>query len=71
MWYYPGAFNLSVRDAVGAWLVCLAVAAAFFGYPLVTATPAVQRDAATHRPSVSAPAEICARHSLSVEPPQG
>jgi hypothetical protein len=71
VWYYSGAFNLGIRDAIGAWLVCLAVAAAFFGYPLVTAAPAVQHDAATDRPLVSAPAKIGTRHSLSVESPQG
>ena len=33
MWYDPRAFSLGLRDAVGAWLVCLALAAACFGLP--------------------------------------
>ena len=36
MWYHPNAFLLGKRDAIGAWLICLALAMAFFGYPLVT-----------------------------------
>ncbi len=31
MWYHPTAFAVGVRDVIGAWLVCLAVAAVFFG----------------------------------------
>jgi hypothetical protein len=37
MWYHPAAFYLGKRDVVGAWLICLALAVAFFGYPVVTA----------------------------------
>ena len=33
MWYDPPAFSLGLGDAVGAWLVCLALAAACFGLP--------------------------------------
>jgi hypothetical protein len=36
MWYHPTAFLLSKRDVIGAWLVCLTVTMAFFGYPVVT-----------------------------------
>jgi hypothetical protein len=36
MWYHPAAFFLSKRDVIGAWLICLAIALAFFGYPVVT-----------------------------------
>jgi hypothetical protein len=35
MWHDSAAF-LTVRDAIGAWLVCLTVAAAFFGYSLIS-----------------------------------
>jgi len=37
MWYHPAAFFLTKRDVIGAWLICIAVATAFFGYPAVTA----------------------------------
>ena len=37
MWYHPAAFFLTKRDVIGAWLICVAVATAFFGYPVVTA----------------------------------
>ena len=30
MWYHPAALAVGIRDVIGAWLVCLAVAAAFF-----------------------------------------
>jgi hypothetical protein len=66
MGYYSGAFGLGIRDVIGAWLVCLAVAAAFFGYPLVTAAwgaPVVQYRAVADRPLIAAPAEICAQHN--------
>jgi hypothetical protein len=36
MWYHPAAFFLTKRDVIGAWLICVAVATAFFGYPVVT-----------------------------------
>ena len=36
MWYNPAAFLLDRRDVIGAWLICGAIAAAFFGYPAVT-----------------------------------
>jgi len=36
MWYHPADFLLSKRDVIGAWLICLAIALAFFGYPVVT-----------------------------------
>jgi hypothetical protein len=36
MWYDPAAFLVGKRDVIGAWLVCLLVAAACFG-SLVTA----------------------------------
>jgi hypothetical protein len=31
MWYHPAAFVLGKRDVMGAWLVCLGVAAMCFG----------------------------------------
>ena len=34
MWYHPAAFFVGNRDVVGAWVICLAVATAFFGYPI-------------------------------------
>jgi hypothetical protein len=37
MWYYPAAFVLGKRDVVGAWLVCMVIAAACFGSPLLAA----------------------------------
>jgi hypothetical protein len=36
MWYHPNAFLLGKRDVIGAWLICLALAMSFFGYPVVT-----------------------------------
>jgi hypothetical protein len=41
MWYYPAALFLDKRDVIGAWIICLAVALPFFGYPALTATPDV------------------------------
>ena len=37
MWYHPSAFLVGKRDVIGAWLVCLAVAAACFGLPVAIA----------------------------------
>jgi hypothetical protein len=37
MWYYPGAFLVGKRDVIGAWLVCLLVAAACFVSPVLSA----------------------------------
>jgi hypothetical protein len=31
MWHYPADFVLGKRDVIGAWLVCLVIAAACFG----------------------------------------
>jgi hypothetical protein len=31
MWYHPADFFLGKRDVIGAWLVCLVVAAVCFG----------------------------------------
>jgi len=36
MWYHATAFSLTKRDVIGAWFVCLAIATAFFGYPVVS-----------------------------------
>jgi hypothetical protein len=33
MWYYPAAFFLDKRYVIGAWLICGAIATAFFGCP--------------------------------------
>jgi hypothetical protein len=35
MWYHPAAFFVGKRDVIGAWIICLALATAFFGYPVV------------------------------------
>jgi hypothetical protein len=35
MWYHPAAFFVGKRDVIGAWVICHAVATAFFGYPVV------------------------------------
>jgi hypothetical protein len=70
MEYYPGVFSLGIRDVIGAWLVCLAIAAAFFGYPLVTAAwdaSVVQYRAAADRPLIAASAEICIQHNPLIE----
>jgi energy-coupling factor transporter transmembrane protein EcfT len=32
MWYHPATFDLTWRDVVGAWLVCLAIGLISFGY---------------------------------------
>jgi hypothetical protein len=37
MWYCPAAFFLGKRDVIGAWLVCLIIAAACFGPPMLAA----------------------------------
>jgi hypothetical protein len=37
----PAALISDKRDVIGAWIVCLAVALVFFGYPAVTAIPDV------------------------------
>jgi hypothetical protein len=39
MLYYHAAFFIEKRDAVGAWLVCLAVAAVFFVLPTLAVLP--------------------------------
>jgi hypothetical protein len=36
MWYHPSAFFLTRRDVIGAWIICLAIVMAFFGYPFVS-----------------------------------
>ena len=49
MWYYPPAFFVERRDAIGAWLVCLVVTAVCFGSPMLGAafdTSAAPRHAA-------------------------
>ena len=56
MRYHPVGFFLTRRDVIGAWLVCLAVATAFFGYPVVTTvfddcTAGVQAGIAGHEPA--------------------
>ncbi len=74
MWCDSAAFGPNIRDVIGAWLVCLAVAAAFFGYPLVSAewsASPVQSLAAASRSLLTTPAELCAWKSLSIASPQG
>jgi hypothetical protein len=34
MWYHPAGFFLTRRDVIGAWIICLAIAVAFFGCPV-------------------------------------
>ena len=49
MWYYPAAVSVEKRDVTGAWLVCLVVAAACLGLPMLGAafdTSAATRHAA-------------------------
>ena len=49
MWYHPAALLLERRDVIGAWLVCLLVAAACFGSSTLNAafdTAAATRHAA-------------------------
>jgi hypothetical protein len=36
MWYHPAGFFLSRREVIGAWIICLAIAVAFFAYPVVS-----------------------------------
>jgi hypothetical protein len=36
MWYHPAGFFLTGRDVIGAWIICLAIAVAFFGYPVAS-----------------------------------
>ena len=55
MWYHPAAFLLGKRDVIGAWLICVAVATAFFGYPVVTAALDIWAGTATPRPLVLSP----------------
>jgi hypothetical protein len=35
MWDHSVTFNLSERDVIGAWIICLALATVFFGYPVI------------------------------------
>jgi hypothetical protein len=37
MWYYPAALIVGKRDVMGAWVICLLVAAVCFGSPMLTA----------------------------------
>jgi len=49
MSYYPAAFLVEKRDVIGAWIICLFVAAACFGSPMFGAafdTSAATRHAA-------------------------
>ena len=51
MWYHSTMFTVGMRDVIGAWLVCLAVATAFFGWTALAAsgdTGAVYQDPAIH-----------------------
>jgi hypothetical protein len=57
MWYYPAAFFLDKRDVIGAWLICGAIATAFFGCPALTgalASPTEDRDYAAASPGFGA-----------------
>jgi len=31
MWYHPASYALGRRDVIGAWLICLMIAAMLFG----------------------------------------
>jgi hypothetical protein len=53
MWYNPAAFLLDRRDVIGAWLICGAIAAAFFGYPAVTSALDTWAGTAPLRPPVA------------------
>jgi hypothetical protein len=37
MWYYPASFFVEKRDVIGAWLVCLVLAAGCLGSPMLGA----------------------------------
>jgi hypothetical protein len=44
MWYYPASFCIGIRDVIGAWLVCLAIAAGFCGWVMAAdGEPAYER----------------------------
>jgi hypothetical protein len=49
MWYHPAAFTVGKRDVIGAWIICLFVAAACFGSPLLNG--AFESSAATRHAS--------------------
>ena len=38
MWQYPAAFFFK-SDVIGVWLICGAIATAFFGCPALTSAP--------------------------------
>jgi hypothetical protein len=54
MWYHPAAVFLTKRDVIGSWLICVAVATAFFGYPAVAAAWTFGLGTATSRALVHA-----------------
>ena len=62
MWYNPAAFWLERRDVIGAWLICGAIAVAFFGYPAVTSAIDTWAASAPSRPHLKmgrpAPVEL-------------
>jgi hypothetical protein len=52
MWYHPAAFELGKRDVIAAWLVCLAISAACFGWPVAESLIDAVAAAASTGPSV-------------------
>ena len=53
MWYHPAAFFVGKRDVIGAWVICLAVAVVFFGYPVVMTALDVRLRTSTPQPLVA------------------
>jgi hypothetical protein len=61
MWYYPSVFALGKRDVIGAWLMCLVVAAVFFGWSAIgSTTPDRSAAVAASGPSPHTTAGKCA-----------
>ena len=63
MSYYPAAFLVDKRNVIGAWLVCLFVAAVCFGSPLLGA--AFDTSAATRHAVAGCEHLDASRHRLS------
>ena len=59
MWYSPLAFYVGKRDVIGAWLLCLVVLAAFFGWTGAIAWPDVHAPVAASAKMVHATAAKC------------
>ena len=40
MWDHSAGCDLGTHEVIGAWIICLALATVFFGYPVVMAASA-------------------------------